>query len=90
MNADQLREIRERHEAEEREQRRPVIAAGMIRVGDTAPLHLDRAFLLAEVDRLKALCGRAAQAVSEYIVEDYPFDQVSPEVLIIELREAAK
>ena len=49
MNADQLREIRERHAM----------------LDGCAPMawsqtEADRAALLAEVDRLKALCGRAA------------------------------
>lgn len=52
--------------------------------------HKDRAALLAEVDRLKGLCGRAAEAVRAYHIEDYPDDQPTPDKLEAELREAAK
>ena len=80
-----LQEIRERHEGECGPGK-----AVCVNTETTVMLCHDREFLLAEVDRLKALCGRAAQSVSEYIVEDYPFDQVSPEVLIAELRKASE
>jgi hypothetical protein len=90
-----LQAIRERHERDNR----PTHSSYM--TGWVEEVHRDRATLLAEVDRLKALCGRAGN----YFHEMYePHDEgCSPEDfgphgcwlcemarLITELREASE
>jgi hypothetical protein len=78
-----LKEIRERHERE------CAFITGRLGLGamniDLAVTMADCAFLLAEVDRLRALCGKAGDYV-ERLAVDRDHDDVA---LVAELRRAS-
>ena len=94
-----LKEIRERHEMERRDYTRWSID-GLRLDGARALIHSahsDRAFLLAEVDRLKALCGRAVDALDVWESKHMCCSTAAllgytteAQTLEAELREAAK
>ena len=83
MNADQLREIRERHMSDEQRMVFTQSLPSFMGIPGFRPTdHSDRAALLAEVDRLKGLCGLALDAL---VSADGDF---SHPALLTELREA--